>query len=145
MEYRHIALLLNDAARAFRAAFESRARRQKLSLLQWRTLTVLSKHDGLSQAALAHAVEISPMSMSDILDRLEARGWVTREADPSDSRAKLVRILPPALPLANDMRALAQELSAQALDGIAPDDVETFTRVLSRIVANLDTAPRRKD
>lgn len=139
MEQRHIALLINDAARAFRSAFEQRGREQKVSLLQWRTLAVLSRRDGLSQTALAQEVEASAMTVSDILDRLEARGWVRRDPDPADSRAKLVRLLPAAMPIATELRQRAQELSARAFDGISPDEVETLTRLLSRIVANLDT------
>lgn len=145
MEHRHIALLLNDAARAFRGAFERQARRRKVSLLQWRTLVVLSKGDGMSQAALAQAVEASPMTMSDILDRLEAHEWIRREPDPEDSRAKRVRLLPAALPLADELRQHAQALSSKALDGISPDELETFTRVLTRIISNLDTRDLTKD
>lgn len=145
MEQRHIALLLNDAARAYRAGFERRARRQKVTLMQWRTLVALSKRNGISQTALAQAVEASPMTMSDILDRLESRGWVRREPDPDDSRAKRVTIQPIAMPLADDLRQVAQAISAQALDGIPPDEVETFTSVLTRIIANLGAAETSKD
>ena len=145
MENRHIALLLNDAARAYRATFERQARRQKVSLMQSRTLLVLSKGDGLSQAALAQAVEVSPMTMSDILDRLEARGWVRREADPADSRAKLVRLLPPGLTAAGELRAYAQALSTTALDGISPDELKTFTNQLNRIISNLGACELTND
>lgn len=144
-EARTLGLALHDAARLLRSEFERRARRQRLSLMQWRALGMLAREDGLTQTALAARIEASPMTMSDILDRLEALGYVRREPDPSDSRAKLVRITPEALPIVEEMRSIAQEVYDLALDGIAPNDRATLMRALGQIAANLETAAAERN
>lgn len=135
-----LALALHDAARLLRSEFERRARQKRLSLMQWRALGMLAREDGITQTALAARIEASPMTMSDILDRLEALGYVTREPDPSDSRAKLARITPAAQETVGEMREIAQEVYALALAGIPAEDQATLLRGLNRIAANLDPA-----
>ena len=112
--------------------------------MQWRTLGALSRNDGMSQVALAARVEASQMTMSDIIDRLESEGLVRRESDPSDGRAKLVRITEAALPIVAEMHEIAATVYATALDGIAPQDLDALTRALQQIVGNLEAAASDK-
>ncbi|WP_127105836.1 MarR family winged helix-turn-helix transcriptional regulator [Pararhodobacter zhoushanensis] len=132
--------LLIDTARVMRSEFSRRARDHKLSLLQWRTLGVLARQDGMTQSVLAARIEVSPMTMSDTIDRLEKHGYVRREPDPTDSRAKLVLLTPAALPIIEEMRLVAQHMMARALTGIEPDESETLVRLLGQIMSNLETA-----
>jgi DNA-binding MarR family transcriptional regulator len=141
-----LGLTLHDAARLIRSEFERRARGHRVSLLQWRTLAALHRNDGISQTALAARVETSQMTMSDIIDRLEGDGLVRRESDPSDGRAKLVRIADAAAPIINEMREIATDVYAAALKGISPEDLEGLTRGLHQIVTNLEAlAIERKE
>ncbi|MDN5786466.1 MarR family winged helix-turn-helix transcriptional regulator [Pseudorhodobacter sp.] len=136
----NLGLMLHDAARLIKSEFERRARGHRLSLMQWRTLGALHRSDGISQTALAARVEASQMTMSDIIDRLEADGLVRRESDPSDRRAKLIRIADAAGPIVADMHAIANDAYATALQGISPADLEGLTRSLQQIVTNLEIA-----
>jgi DNA-binding MarR family transcriptional regulator len=135
---RGLGLALNHAARLLKSEFERRSRCRHLSLMQWRTLSQLDKQDGLSQAALASRIDASPMTMSDILDRLETLGYVQRGPDPNDSRAKLVHITDAATPALDELREIAADVYSRALDGISQADRETLLAALKRIVANLD-------
>ncbi|MFD2855870.1 MarR family winged helix-turn-helix transcriptional regulator [Seohaeicola zhoushanensis] len=136
--------MLHDAARLMKSEFERRAKGHRLSLMQWRTLGALARSDGMSQVALAARVEASPMTMSDIIDRLEGDGLVSRETDPSDGRAKLVRITQAAQPIVEEMRGIATEVYATALAGIAPEDLDGLTRALQQIVTNLEANTAEK-
>ena len=131
-------MLLTDTARMIRSEFGRRARDHKLTLLQWRTLGVLARRDGLTQSAIAARIEVSPMTMSDIVERLEKLGYVRREPDPADNRAKLVLLTAAALPIIEEMRAIAQQLMGRALRGIDPDETETLIRLLGQIMTNLE-------
>ncbi len=115
-----LGLLLNDSARLLKREFERELRQHGLTLLQWKVLAKLSDRDGMSQSALAALVEASPMTLSDIVERLECLGLVSRVPDPADSRAKLVSIEPKALEMVAKMRALADGVYDRALDGISP-------------------------
>jgi DNA-binding MarR family transcriptional regulator len=56
-------------------------------------LDTIARHGPLSPSALARRAGLHPATVTGILDRLERGGWVTRERDPADRRAVLVRAL----------------------------------------------------
>jgi MarR family transcriptional regulator for hemolysin len=140
-----IGLLIHNAASLLKREFERVARPHGLTLLQWRVLGQLSHEDGLTQTVLGTRLEVSPMTVSDVVERLEAAGLVVREVDPSDSRAKIVRITPAARVLADKMRVVAAEVYERALDGIDEADRAAMERALTRIASNLEDPKTRKD
>lgn len=135
-----LGLLLHNAASLLKREFERAARPHGLTLLQWRILGELSRDDGQTQTALGNHLEASPMTVSDVLERLEAGALITREVDPSDSRAKLVRITPKARALVEQMRDVAAEVYERAVEGIDEADRAAMLRALPRIAANLEGA-----
>lgn len=132
-------VLINDAGRMMRAEFGRRARDHKLTMLQWRTLAMLARGEAMTQAALGALVEVSPMTMSDIVNRLESLNYVERETDPDDSRAKRVRLAPGAMPIVEDMRAMAQELTGRIFAGFAESERATLADLLGRLLTNLES------
>jgi DNA-binding MarR family transcriptional regulator len=141
-----LGLLLHNAANLLKREFERAARPHGLTLLQWRVLGELSRNEGLTQTALGGRLEASPMTISDVIERLEIAGFATREVDPSDSRAKLVAITTKARALVEEMRAVADEVYGKAVDGIDEADRAAMIRALTRIAANLeDTRIKAKD
>ena len=132
-----LGLLLHDAARLLKREFERKARHHKLSLMQWRVIGQLSRNDGLTQTALGALVEASPMTISDIVDRLESLDLVRRETDPSDSRAKLVWTTSKARDLVVEMREIAKHVYEKALLDVSPADREALSRALLQININL--------
>lgn len=139
-----LGLMIHDAARLLKGEFERRTRDKKLTLTQWRVLVHLAKDEGLTQTTLAQRLEASAMTMSDVLDRLETAGYVRREPDPSDSRAKLVWITDKARELVGEMRHVADEVYDKALAGISAADREALVRAMSRLTQNLDPAATKR-
>jgi DNA-binding MarR family transcriptional regulator len=133
-----LGLMLHDAANLLKREFERAARPHQLTLLQWRVLGELTRNDGLTQSALGSRLEVSAMTISDVVERLEAAGLVVRAVDPSDSRAKLVSITDKARLLVGQMRGVAAEVYRKALDGIDEADRAAMERALARIAVNLD-------
>lgn len=132
-----LGLLLHDVARLLKGEFEKRARITQLSLTQWRAMAVLKHHDGITQSALGGKIEASPMTVSDVVERLEGLGYVRREADPADGRAKLVWLTEAAQPVVAEMREVAVDVYARALEGITDDEREVLIRALTIISNNL--------
>lgn len=130
--------VVHDLARFLRRYFAEVAREHGLTLTQWRALGALAHDDGLSQSALAARIDSDPMTLSTMIERLEARGLVRREADPEDSRAKIVWLTEQAHGLVGDMRALAEKAQAKAFAGISSSERETAIRVLARMRDNLE-------
>ena len=84
--------LVHDLARQLRRWQERVSHEQGLTLPQLRTMAQLTHRDGISQTELANLIESDPMTVSGVVERLEARGLVRREAHPTDSRVKIVMI-----------------------------------------------------
>jgi DNA-binding MarR family transcriptional regulator len=132
--------VIHDLARLFRRQFDAEAHRHGLTMPQWRVLAQLSIDDGLSQVALAGRIETDPMTVSGLIERLEAKGLVVRVADPTDSRAKIVLITDRARAMVAKMKKLAENLYAVAFEGISEAERENALKVLQQMSANLSKA-----
>jgi DNA-binding MarR family transcriptional regulator len=74
--------------------------------------------------------------LSRIVDRLEEAGLVERAADPADRRAWRLHVTVKAQPLVEKLRAIADDMIADAFAGIDPKDIETTRIVLARAREN---------
>lgn len=133
-----VGALIHDSSRLLKAEFERRARDSGLTITQWRVLGVLSRTEGgMRQAELAARLELSPMTVSDVVERLDGQGLVNRAPDPDDSRAKRVTLSEAALPVMTMALGVAGEVYDLALEGVSEDDRAALARALTRMIANL--------
>ena len=133
-----IGLLLHEASALMRREFERAARPKKLTLMQWRVLGRLSDQGDMRQAELGAAINASPMTISDVAERLECAGLLQRGPDPEDSRAKRLALTETGKVKVQEMRSTAAEVFDKALDGIPEDDIAGLTRALTRLIQNLE-------
>lgn len=135
-----LGLLLHDASRAVRKRFEARSAAFGLSSAQWRMMLHVCKMGCATQSRFADLLEIEPISVSRLLDRMEEQGWVTRENDPSDRRAKLIKPTVKALEAFNHIKSIADDVYADALAGLSDDQCRELMTGLSAIIFNLSKA-----
>jgi DNA-binding MarR family transcriptional regulator len=140
-----IGFLLHDAARLLKRDFERRARSLGLTRAQWQTLFHLKRNEGCNQAALAEVLDVEPITLARVLDRLEASGLIERRVDPADRRARLLFLGPDAAPLLEQLQALGAETREIALAGISDADRERLTELIGRIRANFADAVEPAD
>lgn len=141
METRSLGLLLHDAARAVRKRFEARSSSYGLTSAQWRLLVWLCKTEGgAPQSRFADLLEIEPISVSRLLDRMEALGWVTRAPDPSDRRVRRVFPTQQARDVFANFKPIADQVYAEALAGISPEQHRVLMESLAQVISNLATA-----
>jgi MarR family transcriptional regulator, transcriptional regulator for hemolysin len=131
---------LHDAARLLRKRFEQNARDLGLTRSQWQTLAYLARHEGISQSALAELIDIEPITLGRIVDRLEGQGLVERRPHQRDRRIWLLFLRDAARPLLAAMGPIAQATRQEALAGLGEADRETLLRVLEAMRANLTEA-----
>ena len=131
--------LLTDLARLFRAEFDRRIAESGLGLTagEARTLAHIARAEGERQGVLAERLSIEAMSLSAMIDRLEAQGLVTRERDPADRRAKCISLTPLADEMLLRVTALAREISEEASRGIAKSDWDKTSEVLRQARLNM--------
>ena len=138
-----IGFLLSDNARLIRRRFDEHARTIGVTRSQWRVLTALSRQEGQTQGALAEALEVEPITLCRMIDRLEEAGHVERRRHPADRRAWNIYLTDRSRPLLDRLRAIADDVVARALAGIAEADRERLTHMLATIRDNLSTAANR--
>src|SRR3546814_7154100 len=99
-----IGFLLSDVARLLRRNFTRRAQYLGLSQAQWQALAHLARREGVNQATLAESLEIQPVTLARLVDRLQEKGLVERRPDPADRRAFCLYLTPAAAPLLDRKR-----------------------------------------
>ena len=133
---------IGETAHALRKAFDRRAVGLGVTRAQWKVLFRLERQPGLRQIELADMLDIEPITLSRIVDRLEESGLVKRVADPTDRRAWRLHVTSQAQPLIEKLRRVADEMIAEAFAGIDAKDIEITRQVLRRARENASrTAP----
>jgi DNA-binding MarR family transcriptional regulator len=131
-----------ETAHALRKAFDRRSVGMGVTRAQWKVLFRLDRQPGLRQIELADMLDIEPITLSRIVDRLEEAELVERVADPADRRAWRLHVTARAQPLIAKLRSVADEMIAEAFAGIDPADIAITRAVLGRVRENAcRTAP----
>ena len=125
--------LLHDLARMMRTRFDQWARGYGLTRAQAAILFRLSRQPGMSQNEMAALLEVEPITVGRLVDRLEARGLVERRADPSDRRVKRLHLLPAAAPILRYIEDYTDETIDILLGGVDPGAVQTMLDVLKHM------------
>ncbi|MEO5493110.1 MAG: MarR family transcriptional regulator [Sphingomonas sp.] len=136
-----LGFLISDVSRLMRRRFDERARLVGATRAQWRTLTTLSRNEGLNQGALADLLEVEPITLCRMIDRLEESGLVERRRDPADRRAWQLFLTDKSTPILADLRAMADELFDQMLLGVDGPSRDALVGALDIIRANLLSLP----
>ena len=127
---------ISETAHALRKAFDRRAVGMGVTRAQWKVLLRLERKPGLRQIELADMLDIEPITLSRIVDRLEEASLVERVADPTDRRAWRLHVTAQAQPLVDKLQAVGAELVEHAFSGIDPKDIEITRRVLAQAREN---------
>ena len=137
MPTEHLAWEIAETAHSVRRAFDRRALKLGVTRAQWRLMLRLSVSPLLRQVEVAELLDIEPITLCRIVDRLEEAGLVERQRDPSDRRAWLLQLTTTAEPLLEKLRTIATELSAEAFDGLELAQIDALRSGLARIRDNL--------
>jgi MarR family transcriptional regulator for hemolysin len=129
--------LLSDVTLLFRKHFDRRAVKFGLTRAQWRATKVLYHREGLRQTELAEFLEMEPIAVGRVIDRLQAAGFVERRHDPKDRRAWRLHTTEQARVIVDDMELIARDLRKDATVGIDYDELEQALAVINRIKENL--------
>jgi len=137
-------LEIGETAHALRRSFDRRAAALGTTRAQWKVLFRLTRAPGLRQVELAELLDVEPITLCRIIDRLEESGLVERSQDPDDRRARRLHVTAQARPIVEKLQALASELAGEAFAGVDPEDVETTRRVLAQVRENVGRSPTNR-
>jgi MarR family transcriptional regulator for hemolysin len=137
---REMAVSIVDVARMLRTYADQRARQFGISRAQWTVLLRLDRSEGLKQSELAEILDLQPISLTRLLDRLAENGLIERRPDPNDRRANRLYLTPAARPLLKQLAALGEDMMEIVLQNVDAAAQERLLRDLGVIKDNLRAA-----
>src|SRR5690349_19371312 len=136
-EHTSIGLLLMDTGRLLRKRFDQNVRGTGLTRAQWQVLKEIYVQEGLNQGALAELLEVEPITVGRLVDRLEQAGLIERRPHPTDRRAWSLYLLPAAHPLLETLKDIATETRAELLQGMSDAEIDEAMRLFAKMKDNL--------
>lgn len=137
---REFAFTIMDVARLLKTYADQRARQFGISRAQWAVLMRIDRNEGLKQSELAEMLDLQPITLTRLLDRLADNGLIERRADPNDRRANRLYLKSAAKPLLNRLADLGADMMETVLDGISSTSTERMLKELSAVKDNLRAA-----
>jgi DNA-binding MarR family transcriptional regulator len=138
-------ILLTDLARLIRTLADRRARAHGMTRAQWIILARLRRSPGLTQRELAEILEVEPITVGRLVDRMASRGLVERRHDPADRRVWRLHLTDAAGPVLAGIAEARAAFDAAATRGLTADDRAALVGVLSRVKSNLQQLDRAGD
>ena len=134
---REVAFNIHDVARLLKTYADQRARDFGMTRAQWAVLARVERSEGLKQCELADTLDLQPITLTRLIDRLCDSGLIERRSDPDDRRAKRLYLTPAARPVLDGLTRLGQDIMATVLAGIEPAAVEQLLAHLLTLKINL--------
>lgn len=135
--------LVHETAQLMRRHADRRARLHGMTRAQWAVLARLERQPGLSQNELAHLIDVEPITVGRLVDRLEEGGFVQRSPDPADRRIWRLGLTDKATPILREIAAFRLELNRTMSEAVEPETLATLTRGLKIIRGNLSKEKAR--
>jgi DNA-binding MarR family transcriptional regulator len=138
---RRFGFLVKDLGRLYGQQFDRLAREQLgLSHAQVRLIAVLARQgeeEPLSQSEIAQRLELTPMAVAGLCDRMAAAGWIRRAPSATDRRINLLHLEPRAVEALNEAVAIGDALSARALANLSAAERTQLLSLLAKARAGL--------
>ena len=136
--------LLHDLARQLRLNADRRASAHGMTRAQWMILFRLERQPGLSQKELAEILEVEPITVARLVDRLEDRGMLERRDDPHDRRIWRLHLCPPSAPVLHDLHTERADMLHMVSAGLDAHTLRVLSDGLRRMKINVDADVRSK-
>jgi MarR family transcriptional regulator for hemolysin len=131
---------LGELQRLVRLYADKQGARYGITRAQWAVLAKVERSEGLKQTELAELMEMQPITLTRLIDKLCDNGWIERRADLTDRRVNRLYLRKAARPLLGKLSGLRSEITATALDGINPSDAHRLLALLESIKENVRNA-----
>ena len=131
---------LGELFRLIRVYADKEAARYGITRAQWGVLAKVERSEGMKQTELAELLEVQPITLTRLIDKLCDAGWIERRSDDNDRRVNRLYLKKAARPLLGKLAGLRSELTATALEGISPADASRMLTQLESIKENVRNA-----
>jgi MarR family transcriptional regulator for hemolysin len=132
---------LIETSRHLRHFVDRRAQRLGLTGAQLRLLSKVRRQEGATQAGLANQMEMRPISLSSLIDKLAQQGLVERRADQSDRRLNRLYLTPAGLELARKIEGFREEVAQDLLRDVDEAALDAVLQVLHTLKRQVKAQP----
>jgi len=137
-----IGYLIADLSRLYGRVFDRRAAHLGLTRVQWRALKRIHQAEGISQTALAELMDMEPIAVGRVIDRLQKAGFVERRGDPNDRRVWRLHLSSQSTQIMDAIEQVSAGVRKDSLAGVDPEQLQTTLKVLSQIRETLSQLDR---
>ena len=136
---RNFGFLVHDVSRLIKRRFDRKARQTGLPITRRQAAVVLyiARNEGVSQTEVATWLDLEPIALVRMLDKLNDEGLVERRAHPTDRRVRTLWLTPAARPMVTQILAINKTIREEAFAGMAAHARETVIDILDGIKGNL--------
>ena len=134
-----LGFLIHDVSRLRRTVVDKALRPLGVTRSQWWVLANLSRHNGggMMQTELSKVMDVGKVTLGGLIDRLEASGYVERQPEPGDRRAKRVVMTPKGIKLLGRIQKIGKVVNAQIMTGISANDILRAENLLHKMKQRL--------
>ncbi len=133
----HVGFLMSDNSRLLRRAFDRKVREIGVTGPQARLLLTLNRAPGENQGFYAERLEVEPITLCRMADRLEEANMIERRPDPADRRAWQLHLTDKSRKMVGRLQQKAESLVDDMLAGLTADERSEFSRLLTAVGENL--------
>lgn len=133
----NVAQLMAQVARLMRRAFDEKARSIGVTRPQWQVISLLALNEGINQGGLADQLDVEPITLGRMIDRLQEGNYVERRPDPADRRAWRLFLTDKARGILEQLRPMAVATAEAAQEGLNAEQRELLMRTLVQMRTNL--------
>jgi DNA-binding MarR family transcriptional regulator len=133
----NVAMLMAQVSRLMRRAFDEKARQLGMTRPQWQVISILSVNEGINQGRLAELLEVEPITLGRMVDRLQDAALVERRPDPADRRAWRLFLTDKAQEQLVQLRPLALDTIDAAQQGLSQAERDGLIAAMRVMLSNL--------
>ena len=131
---------LGELYRLLRVYADKEASRFGITRAQWAVLAKVERSEGMKQSELAEQMEMQPITLTRLIDKLCDSSWIERRGDDTDRRVNRLYLRKAGRQLLGKLSGLRSELTATALEGINPADAHRLLAQLETVKENVRNA-----
>ncbi|WPP52587.1 MarR family winged helix-turn-helix transcriptional regulator [Catalinimonas niigatensis] len=132
-----LSIILGKASRLLSNQISKNMAEYRVTAEQWAILASLWRHDGQGQQALADMANKNKASITHLIDNLEKRKLVTRQADESDRRNKIIFLTEEGRSLQEELAKIVKKTTKEVTRDIDKKELKSAKKVMKRMIEKL--------
>jgi DNA-binding MarR family transcriptional regulator len=116
------------------AIFAEECAKAGLTSVQFAALTAIRENPDVDATRVSSLIAFDRSTLGNVLERLEAKGWILRSFSPQDKRIKVLRLSPAGSDVLDAMKPAVRRVQKRLLEPLAPRERTEMMRMLEQLI-----------